>query len=175
MTEFRLSRLGGLGARRALAEAAVFGVLWTVIEVELGGMARQAYNPIEVVWWRYAVHLLLMGAFWLGPFVALGLFVPFVWVAPGPYDALVLTAIGVLGFVALYAFDIACHVEPASVSAPGLFAHVPTVLALTFLGQGVHLKTRAATGSIALVIILALAGLLASAALPSRIEGKNPA
>jgi drug/metabolite transporter (DMT)-like permease len=305
LSGFTLSRQVGLGARRALAGAAVFGVLWTVIEVELGGMPTQAYNPIEVVWWRYAVHLLLMGALWggtrrqalvrtkrpvfhlarsmlmvtmpgayvvglyagvptefmwsvfwttpaaimllswwwlgerpsnlwfalavvgafasvliyghvrppslfgvvcaaamqlsfvvyfvmtralheertetnlfytaLGPFVALGLLVPFVWVAPGLYDALVMTAIGVLGFIALYALDIACHLEPASVSAPGLFAHVPTVLALTFLGQGGHMEIRAATGSIALVLILVLAWLLASAALPSHIGGKNPA
>lgn len=64
MTEFRLSRLGGFSARRALAGAAVFGILWTLIEVQLGGMLQQAYNPIEVVWWRYAVHLFLACALW---------------------------------------------------------------------------------------------------------------
>jgi len=306
LTGFKLAAPGGLNARRALAGAAVFGVLWTVIEVQLGGMLRQAYNPIEVVWWRYAVHLLLACALWgftrrqamvctnrpvfhlarsmlmvtmplayvigvyyagvptgfmwsvfwttpatimllswwrlgeqpsglwfalavagafasvliyghvrppsllgvicaggmqlsfvayfvmtrmlheerteanlfytaLGPFVVLGLLLPFIWVKPDLHDVVVMTAIGLLGFVGLYALDLACHMEPASVSAPGLFAHVPAVLALTFLGQGVQLEIRTATGLIALVLVLVLTWLLASAALSSRIAGKSAA
>ena len=306
MTEFRLAAPGGFSARRALAGAAVFGVLWTVIEVQLGGMLRQAYNPIEVVWWRYAVHLLLACALWgftrrqammhtnrpmfhvarsmlmvtmplayvigvyyagaptgfmwsvfwttpatimllswwqlgerpsglwfalavagafasvliyghvrppsllgvicaggmqlsfvsyfvmtrmlheerteanlfytaLGPFVVLGLLLPFIWVTPGLNDVVVMTAIGLLGFVGLYALDLACHKEPASVSAPGLFAHVPAVLVLTFLGRGFQLDLRAATGLIILVLVLVLTWLLASAALSPRMAGKSAA
>lgn len=299
MTEFRLSRLGALRARRALAGAAVFGVLWTIIEVGFGGMLRQAYNPIEVVWWRYAVHLLVMGALWgftrpqalvrtkrpvfhlarsllmvtmpgayvvglyggvptefmwsvfwttpatimlvswwwlcerpsslwfglavagafasmliyghvrppslfsvacaaamqlsfvfyvvmtrvlheeraetnlfytaLGPFVMLALLMPFVWVTPDLHDALVMTAIGVVGFVALYGLDVACHAAPACVGAPGLFAHVPAIFVLLFLSQSIHLSARAVTGSVAIVAIFILAWLFASAALPSRM------
>ena len=56
MTEFRLSWLGGLTARRVLASWGVVGILWALIEVQLGGMLQQPYNPIEVVWWRYAVR-----------------------------------------------------------------------------------------------------------------------
>jgi drug/metabolite transporter (DMT)-like permease len=304
LTELALATSGGSSARRALAGAAVFGVLWTLIEVQLGGMLRQAYNPIEVVWWRYAVHLLLACALWgftrrqamvrtnrpmfhvarsmlmvtmplayvigvyyagvpsgfmwsvfwtapatimlfswwrlgerptalwlalavvgafacvliyghvrtpsllglvcaggmqlsfvayfvmtrmlheerteanlfytaLGPFVVLGLLLPFIWVKPDLHDVVVMTAIGVLGFIGLYALDLGCHTEPASVSAPGLFAHVPVVLALTFLGQGVQLETRAAVGSIILLLVLALTWMLASVALSSRIERKG--
>jgi drug/metabolite transporter (DMT)-like permease len=111
----------------------------------------------------------------LGPFVTLALFMPFVWVTPDLHDALVMTAIGVIGLVALYALDVACHLEPASVSALGLFAHVPTFLALTFLGRDVHLQGRAAAGLVAIVLVLVVAWLFAAAASPSRIEGKNPA
>ena len=306
MTERTLATRGGFSARRALAGAAVFGVLWTVIEVQLGGMLRQAYNPIEVVWWRYAIHLLLACALWgftrrqamvctnrlmfqlarsmlmvtmplayvigvyyagvqtgfmwsvfwttpatimllsmwrlgerpsglwfalavagafasaliyghlrppslfgvicaagmqlsfvayfvmtrmlheeraeanlfytaLGPFVVLGLLLPFIWVVPDLHDVIVMTAIGLLGFIGLYALDIACHTEPASVSAPGLFAHVPAAFVLTFLGQGVHNEARGIAGSIALVAILTLAGLFAFAALSPRMAGKSAA
>jgi drug/metabolite transporter (DMT)-like permease len=303
LTLFRLSRPAGSDVRHALAGAAAFGVLWTVIEIWFGRMSRRTYSPIEVVWWRYTIHLLLSGALWgftrrralvrtnrlvfqlarslmmvtmpgayivglyfgvqtdfmwsifwtapaaimllswwwlgerpsglwfglavagalasvliyghvqplsllsvacaaamqlsfvfyfvmtralheepieanlfytaLAPFVVLGLLTPFVWVAPGLHDVLVMTAIGVFGFAALYALDFACHVESASICALGLFAYVPAVFALTSVDQGIRLGIRAAAGSIALVIILILAWLFASAALPSRTEGNS--
>jgi drug/metabolite transporter (DMT)-like permease len=64
LEELRLSRIHAAGTRRALAATAVSGLLWSVIEIALGGMLRQTDNLIEVVWWRYAVHLLLIGAVW---------------------------------------------------------------------------------------------------------------
>lgn len=279
------------GARRALLGAATFGVLWTVIEVTLGGMLRQSYNPIEVVWWRYGVHLLVIAALWgftrrrevvstrrpvfhlarsllmltmpgayvvslyagvptefmwsafwttpaaimivswlwlrerpsplwlglavigalasamiyghvrppsligvacaavmqlsfvlyyvmtralhaehreanlfytaLGPFALMGAFMPMIWVTPSWHDVAVMTAIGLLGFVALYALDIACHTEPASVGAPGLFAHVPAVFVLSYVSQGFHMGPRAMAGTAALVLLLAAAWVFA--------------
>jgi drug/metabolite transporter (DMT)-like permease len=41
----------------------VFGALWAVIEA-LGGDLLNVYSPYQVVWTRYAVHILLMLAIW---------------------------------------------------------------------------------------------------------------
>jgi drug/metabolite transporter (DMT)-like permease len=101
----------------------------------------------------------------LGPFVAFGLLMPRVWVTPDLHDALIMTAIGVLGFFALYALDFLCHTEPVSVGALGLFAQVPAMAALTYLSYGVRLGARAVTGLLALLAILLLAWLLASRSL----------
>ncbi len=90
---------------------------------------------------------------------------PRVWVTPDLHDALIMTAIGVIGFFALYALDFFCHTEPASVGALGLFAQVPAMAALTYLSYDVRLGARAVTGSLALMAILLLAWLLASRSL----------
>lgn len=302
MAGLRLSPVHGAGTRRALAAAAVSGLLWGVIEIELGGMLRQTDNLIEVVWWRYTIHLLVIGALWgfsrpqavvgtkrpvfhltrsmlmltmpgayvvglhagvslnfmssvlwtspavimllswwwlherpsglwfalslagafasvliygqvrspslfgvvcaaamqisfvfyilmtralrkerteanlfytaLGPFVAFGLLMPSVWIKPDLHDALIMTAIGLLGFFALYALDFVCHTAPASAGALGLFAQVPAMVALTYLSHGVRLGARVVTGSLALLAILLLAWLLAAAAMPSRSAEK---
>jgi drug/metabolite transporter (DMT)-like permease len=290
----RLSGVHSAGTRRALTAAAISGLLWAVIEIDLGGLLHTG-SMIEVVWWRYAVHLLLIGAVWgfsrpqavvytnkpvfhltrsmlmfimpgayvvglhagvspdfmasvfwtspavimllswwwlderpsglwfalslvgafasvliyghirppsllslvcaaamhlsfvfyvlmtralrkerteanlfytaLGPFAACGLLMPFFWVTPDLHDALIMTAVGVLGFFALYALDFVCHTEPAPAGALGFFAQVPVTVALTYLSHGVRLGGRAVTGTLALLAILLLAWLLASRSL----------
>jgi drug/metabolite transporter (DMT)-like permease len=109
----------------------------------------------------------------LGPFVAFGLLMPLVWVTPDLHEALIMTAIGVLGFFALYALDFVCHTEPASAGALGLFAQVPAVVALTCLSYDVRLGLRAASGCLVLLAVLLLAWLLASGATLSRSAEKN--
>lgn len=293
MTLLRLPDLRLSSTRGAILCAAVFGVLWTVIEVSLGGRLRQDYNPIEVVWWRYGVHLALMGliwgftrpqvmvrtrrplfhflrslmmlimpgayvvgyylgappafmwsAFWtapvvimlmswlwlgerpsalwlalgfagalaaamvyghvrppsltavacaaamnlsfsayyvmtralhterreanlfytaLGPFIVLSCVMPMVWTTPGLHDALIMIAIGVVGFVALYALDMACHTASAAIGALGLFAHIPAI-ALADATQRAHMTSRDVAGFGALVVLLVLAWVLAGAA-----------
>jgi drug/metabolite transporter (DMT)-like permease len=50
-------------AHRSMAWMAAFTFLWTIVEL-LGGFLRQPYSPYQVVWTRYAVHLLFMIAIW---------------------------------------------------------------------------------------------------------------
>src|SRR6476659_8413178 len=51
--------------RRAISWMLVLTALWVLVEV-LAGFLRQSYSPFQVVWTRYAVHLLFMLAVW-GP------------------------------------------------------------------------------------------------------------
>lgn len=50
-------------ARRAMLYMTAFAVMWALIEVMAGSVLRR-YSPYQVVWTRYAVHLLLMLAIW---------------------------------------------------------------------------------------------------------------
>lgn len=50
-------------ARRAMLFMSAFAVLWALIELMAGSVLRR-YSPYQVVWTRYAVHLLLMLAIW---------------------------------------------------------------------------------------------------------------
>lgn len=50
-------------ARRAILYMTGFAVMWAIIEVMAGSVLRR-YSPYQVVWTRYAVHLLLMLAIW---------------------------------------------------------------------------------------------------------------
>ena len=53
------------GQRRiAMLLMLLFAVLWAVIEDELGVRLRQPYDLTQVVWSRYASHLLLVCAIW---------------------------------------------------------------------------------------------------------------
>jgi drug/metabolite transporter (DMT)-like permease len=51
--------------RRAISWMLVLTALWVLVEV-LAGFLHQSYSPFQVVWTRYAVHLLFMLAVW-GP------------------------------------------------------------------------------------------------------------
>ncbi|TXC66092.1 DMT family transporter [Piscinibacter aquaticus] len=50
-------------ARRAMLHMSAFALLWAVIEVMASGVLRRC-SPYQVVWTRYAVHLLLMLVVW---------------------------------------------------------------------------------------------------------------
>lgn len=50
-------------ARRAMLYMMGFAVMWALVEALAGGVL-QRYSPYQVVWTRYAVHLLLMLAVW---------------------------------------------------------------------------------------------------------------
>ena len=41
-----------------------FAVLWALIEVELGVRLRQPYDLTQIVWCRYAAHLLIVAVIW---------------------------------------------------------------------------------------------------------------
>lgn len=61
---------GGAGsARMAVAAAAVFGVCWTVLEAVLGGFFQHNYDLLQIVWWRYATHVVLLSVL-IGPRIA---------------------------------------------------------------------------------------------------------
>ena len=49
--------------RRAMAWMVAFGALWATVEVVAAPLLRH-HSPYQVVWMRYAVHLLLMVAIW---------------------------------------------------------------------------------------------------------------
>lgn len=46
--------------RRAMALFAAFALLWALVEEVLGGLLQQAYPLMQIVWCRYAAHLLLL-------------------------------------------------------------------------------------------------------------------
>ena len=51
----------GLSAlRRSVLAAAIFAVLWALLESVLGALLSTPYNLLQVVWWRYATHLAIM-------------------------------------------------------------------------------------------------------------------
>lgn len=50
--------------RVAMLLMALFAVLWAVIEEELGARLRNPYDLTQIVWCRYAAHLLIVGAVW---------------------------------------------------------------------------------------------------------------
>jgi drug/metabolite transporter (DMT)-like permease len=72
----------------------------------------------------------------LGVALCLLPFMPRVWITPSPLDLLVMVAVGVLGFVALYAVDRATAKAPTWVSAPFLYLQQPTfVILMRCLGR----------------------------------------
>lgn len=82
----------------------------------------------------------------LGVFVVLTPFMPAIWVPPSAADAVVLTAIGVVGLLTLLALDRSAAHAPLSRVAPVLYTHLAW-LALVDLAVGGHapsLRTAAA-------------------------------
>lgn len=72
-----------------------------------------------------------------GVFLVLTPLMPFVWVTPSAHDMLVLTAIGVVGFVALYALDMCAATAPVSVSATFAYLQIGAILGFAYAsGRG---------------------------------------
>lgn len=282
-------------ARRAMLLMTGFAVVWAVIELMAGGVLRR-YSPYQVVWTRYAVHLLLMLAiwgpreprrlwrtarpawqlsrsllmfgmpaswvvamqqgvpvgtimavFWFSPlailalaaallreripawlwaatalacagaylahepgridaahdlllpasmglcfslyvvmtrslrgedvlanlfYTALGVFLVltpamgWLWVWPTPFDALVMVAVGVFGFVALWLLDRACAAAPVSLSAPFNFVQIAVFSSVAVLGGLVHLHSPRLAAAGLLLIAGVLIWVWLRAALP---------
>jgi drug/metabolite transporter (DMT)-like permease len=53
---------GSKTTRRALLLMLAFAALWAVLEVALGASLREPYDLMQIVWWRYATHLVLLVA-----------------------------------------------------------------------------------------------------------------
>jgi drug/metabolite transporter (DMT)-like permease len=50
--------------RIAMLMMAAFAVMWAVLEEELGARLRRPYDLTQIVWCRYASHLLIVGMIW---------------------------------------------------------------------------------------------------------------
>ncbi len=62
--ETEAARISGPDRRIAMLLMALFAVLWAVLEDELGVRLRHPYDLTEIVWCRYAAHLLVVGLVW---------------------------------------------------------------------------------------------------------------
>lgn len=93
----------------------------------------------------------------LGVFVLLSLAMPWSWTVPTLHDALVLTAIGVVGFGALWALDRACEATQLSGTTPALYLHLAGMVGIEALARGAGLSRREmlALGLIALIVVAA--------------------
>lgn len=90
----------------------------------------------------------------LGVFVALSALMPFVWVTPHWHDAVLLSAIGVVGFAALWALDRACECAPVSLAAPALHVHLVCMVAVGWLVAGEPLSGHTLAGSALIVCVV---------------------
>lgn len=93
----------------------------------------------------------------LGVFVLLSFAMPALWRMPTWHDAVVLTAIGVVGFAALWALDRACEATHLSRTTPALYLHLAGMVVIESLWRGTGLSRRetVAVALIALVVIAA--------------------
>lgn len=84
----------------------------------------------------------------LGVFLVLTPAMGWLWVWPTPVDALVMVAVGALGFVALWLLDRASAAAPVSLSAPFNFVQIAVFSTVAALGGVLHLPSpqRAAVG-----------------------------
>jgi len=107
----------------------------------------------------------------LGVFLALSPFVPAVWITPTGQDLLVLTAIGLLGYLALFALDRMAAAAPVSVSAPMAYLQVAFGLGATFLVGHSPLGRRADVGLLLILGAATAAWLYVSLQLPRARAG----
>jgi drug/metabolite transporter (DMT)-like permease len=93
----------------------------------------------------------------LGVFVLLSLAMPWSWTMPTLHDALVLTAIGLVGFGALWALDRACEATQLSGTTPALYLHLAGMVGIESVARGAALSQREmlALGMIALIVVVA--------------------
>jgi drug/metabolite transporter (DMT)-like permease len=75
----------------------------------------------------------------LGVFVVLSAFVARVWVMPDAHDLACVMAIGLIGYIGLYALDRSTAAAPVGVLAPLAACQIPISLALTAMTSGVRL------------------------------------
>lgn len=90
----------------------------------------------------------------LGVFVLLSLTMPWLFTMPTLHDAVVLTAIGVVGFGALWALDRACEATQLFRTAPALYLHLAGMVVIESMWRGTGLSRRelVAVALVALVV-----------------------
>lgn len=88
-----------------------------------------------------------------GVFLALTPLMPAVWITPSAHDAVVLTAIGVVGLVALLALDRSAAFAPVAGVAPILYLHVVCLAGVDLL-RG-ELPSQPALAGAAVIIAIA--------------------
>lgn len=93
----------------------------------------------------------------LGVFVSLTPAMGWLWLWPTPGDALLMVAVGVFGFVALWLLDRAAATAPLYFSAPFNFVQIVLFTAMAVLGSLVplHSPRRAAAG-LALIAVVSI-------------------
>ncbi len=93
----------------------------------------------------------------LGVFMVLTPVMLRVWIAPTMHDLVVMTGIGTIGLVALFALDRAAAAAPVSLSASMLYIHIPCLLLALLLMRAGDASRRALVG---VAVILALIAFL---------------
>jgi drug/metabolite transporter (DMT)-like permease len=94
-------------------------------------------------------------ALWV--FVSLSFVVPLIWRPPSGRGLLALIAVGLVGWVALYALDRAVEETPPSLVAPFFYLQLPLGMLLELQGHMPPLGVLAGTGLIAVAAGMALA------------------
>ena len=89
-----------------------------------------------------------------GVFVLLSPLMPSIWLMPSLHDAVYLSAIGVVGFVALWALDRACESAPVSHTAPTLFFHLGCMMVVGWVFLGEPLTLRVLAGGVMVATIM---------------------
>ena len=105
----------------------------------------------------------------LGVFVLLSPLMPGVWIAPPLHDLAVMTGVGLLGWLGLWALDRLAAAAPVSVAAPLACLQLPFALALAGAWHGVRVPSAALAG---LVLIAGVACFLL--ARPPRLTVLEP-
>ena len=85
-------------------------------------------------------------------------FMPAVWTTPAAGDLLVMSAVGVLGFLSLLALDRMAAAAPVSRTAPMLYLQVPTTIVLLLGSGGGAITWRIAAGLLLIVFAACYAG-----------------
>lgn len=152
---------GGLWAAALLGAGAAVFMLEPAMPSSMGGLVLPLLMALSFSLYVAMTRMLrnepvLTNLFYtaLGVFAVLSLLMPFVWVTPHWHDAVLLTAIGVVGFAALWALDRACECAPVSLAAPALHVHLVCMVAVGWLDAGQALSGHALVGSAVIACIL---------------------
>lgn len=155
-TTWLLSGLGFFGAFIVYRPAALPGLVSLVLALVMGitfslyvVMTRSLRSEPTRVNLFYTA---------LGVFVVLTPLMPFVWITPPLHDMAILVAIGLLGFVTLWALDRMAAAAPVSLTAPVLYLQVvfTVLLSITAGHWGAGRGTIVGIACIALAVGLTL-------------------
>lgn len=174
VTPLLVVALARLVARRPVSwqlwVAGLLGTLGVMLMIRPGGAGLLAAAvPALGMAFCFSLYLVLtrllrdeatgVNLFYTGASVLVPLLIaaPFFWQRPPLAAWPILIAIGLVGLVALYAFDKACEAAPPARLAPLLCLQPATLLAVTFLTTGSGPGRMGAAGGAAIVVAVALA------------------